>query len=272
MPENPAQRGHKKVHYRTIWLSDIHLGTRGCKAGFLLDFLRSTESDHLYLVGDIIDGWSLRRTWYWDQNHNDVVQKILRKARKGTTVIYVPGNHDEFARQYVDLMFGGIEVRNHVIHELADGRRLLTLHGDEFDGVVRYARWLAILGDLAYRAALALNHWVNGIRRRLGYPYWSLSACLKHKVRNAVQFIDNYEHLVAREAGLHEVDGVVCGHIHKAELRHIDGILYCNDGDWVESCTALVETLEGNLEILHWTDAGNTVLFSSATLQPAVAA
>ncbi len=249
-------------HYRAIWLSDIHLGTRGCKAGFLLDFLRSTESDYLYLVGDIIDGWALRRSWYWGQQHNDVVQKILRKARKGTRVVYIPGNHDEFARQYVDLMFGGIAIQEQTIHELEDGRRLLILHGDEFDGVVRYARWLAVLGDVAYQAALTLNHWLNGIRRRLGYPYWSLSAYLKHKVKNAVQFIDDFEHMIVHEARQRGVDGVVCGHIHKAELRMIDGILYCNDGDWVESCTALVETREGHLEILHWSDAGNTVLAS----------
>lgn len=271
MHENPAATVSATRHYRAIWLSDIHLGTRGCKADFLLDFLRHTESDRLYLVGDIIDGWSLRRSWYWDQQHNDVVQKIMRKARKGTQVIYIPGNHDEFARDYTGHMFGGIAVADHAIHELSDGRRLLVLHGDEFDGVVRHARWLAILGDLAYQAALALNHWLNGIRRRLGYSYWSLSACLKHKVKNAVQFIDDFEHMIAREARLHAVDGVVCGHIHKAELRDIDGILYCNDGDWVESCTALVETREGRLEILHWTDAGNTVLFSSDVVQPAAA-
>ncbi len=259
-------------HYRAIWLSDIHLGTRGCKADFLLDFLRHTESDYLYLAGDIIDGWALRRSWYWDQKHNDVLQKIMRKARRGTRVIYIPGNHDEFARGYTGHLFGGIAVVEHAVHELDDGRRLLVLHGDEFDGVVRHARWLAILGDLAYKAALALNHWLHGIRRRMGYPYWSLSAYLKHRVKNAVQFIDDFEHLVAREARLHGVDGVVCGHIHKAGLREIDGLLYCNDGDWVESCTALVETRDGRLEILHWTDAGNRVLASSNVPQPAAAA
>lgn len=204
--------------YRTIWLSDINLGTRGCKAAVLPDFLRSTESDTRYLVGDIIDGWSLRRSWYWDQHHNDVFQKIMRKARKGTHVIYIPGNHDEFARDYVDHMFGGIAVRDQAIHELDDGRRLLVLHGDEFDGVIRYAKWLAVLGDLACQDALALNHWLNGIRRRPGHPYWSLSACLKRKVKNAVHFIDNHEHAIAREARLREIDGVVCGHIHKAQL------------------------------------------------------
>lgn len=249
--------------YRTIWISDVHLGTRGCKTEFLLDFLRHNESEFLYLVGDIIDGWSLRRSWFWDQKHNDVIQKVLRKARKGTRVVYIPGNHDEFAREFLGMTFGGISVEKHAIHTLLDGRRLLVTHGDEFDNVVRYARWLAITGDLAYKAALALNHWFNKVRRRLGYPYWSLSAYLKHRVKNAVQFIADYESMVVHEAAIHKVDGVVCGHIHKAELTEIDGRLYCNDGDWVESCTALVETQEGKLEILHWTDASNVI-----TLEP----
>ena len=240
------------VRYRTIWISDIHLGTRGCKAEFLLSFLRATESEHLFLVGDIVDGWRLRRSWYWPQAHNDVVQKLLRKARKGTRVIYVPGNHDEALRDYVDNHFGGVEVVRDWVHTMADGRRFLVLHGDEFDGVVRYARWLAFLGDHAYTFALSLNHWFNAVRRRLGYPYWSLSAYLKDKVKNAVEFISRFENAVADEARRRGVDGVVCGHIHKAEIRDIEGITYCNDGDWVESCTALVETLEGKLEIVHW--------------------
>jgi UDP-2,3-diacylglucosamine pyrophosphatase LpxH len=257
--------------HRAIWLSDIHLGTRGCKADFLLDFLRCNDCEYLYLVGDIIDGWQLRRSWFWDQAHNDVVQKILRKARKGTQVIYVPGNHDEFARGYVNNMFGGITVKPDAIHEMRDGRRLLVIHGDEFDGVVRYAKWLAMLGDVAYQLVLSLNHWFNKIRRQFGYPYWSLSAYLKHKVKNAVQFIDDFESMVAREAVLRGVDGIVCGHIHKAELKYINGVLYCNDGDWVESCTALVETLHGSLEILHWTDAGCTVVNAEQETTPAAA-
>jgi UDP-2,3-diacylglucosamine pyrophosphatase LpxH len=238
--------------YRAIWISDVHLGTRGCKAEFLLDFLKSTESDTLYLVGDIVDGWRLRKSWYWPQAHNDVVQKLLRKARKGTRVIYVPGNHDEFARQYLDHSFGGIEVQEQAVHVTATGQRLLVLHGDAFDGVVTYAKWLARLGDSAYTAALAINTWVNAARRRLNLPYWSLSAYLKHKVKNAVQFMDDYERTVADEARRQGVDGVVCGHIHHAELRVLDGVLYANDGDWVESCTALVEHPDGQLEILSW--------------------
>jgi UDP-2,3-diacylglucosamine pyrophosphatase LpxH len=240
--------------YRTIWISDVHLGTRGCKADFLLDFLKYTESETLYLVGDIVDGWRLRRSWYWAQSHNDVIQKILRKARKGTKVFYIPGNHDEALRDYDGIVLGGITVCSHHIHETADGKRLLIIHGDQFDGIVQYAKWLARLGDSAYTVCLVLNHWFNHLRRRVGYPYWSLSAYLKSRVKNAVEYISNYEQAIAREARRRGADGVVCGHIHQADLRVIDGILYCNDGDWVESCTALVENPAGRLEILHWTE------------------
>ncbi len=240
------------TQYRTIWLSDIHLGTRGCKADFLLDFLRCHESETLYLVGDIIDGWRLRRSWYWAQSHNDVVQKILRKARKGTRVVYIPGNHDEWLRDYTGLEVGGIAVEDEAIHVTVDGKRLLVIHGDAFDGVVRYARWLALLGDWAYNLVLALNHHFNHVRRKFGYPYWSLSAYLKGKVKNAVEYIGNFAAAVADEARRRGLDGVVCGHIHKAEIRSDGDILYCNDGDWVESCTALVEHWNGRLEIIDW--------------------
>ncbi len=256
--------------YRAIWISDLHLGTRGCKADFLLDFLRHTESDYLYLVGDIIDCWRLRRAWYWAQSHNDVVQKVLRKARKGTRVIYVPGNHDEPLRDYTDMQFGGITVLAEAVHELADGRRFLILHGDAFDGIVRYARWLALLGDHAYHLMLTLNHWYNLARRRMGYPYWSLSAWLKQRVKNAVEYIGNFEHAVAEEARSRGVDGVICGHIHKAEMRQIGTITYCNDGDWVESCTALVEHRDGRLEIIDW-PATRKLSFLAPTAQPAIA-
>jgi UDP-2,3-diacylglucosamine pyrophosphatase LpxH len=241
-------------HYRTIWISDVHLGTRGCKADYLLDFLKNTESDTLYLVGDMIDGWRLKRAWYWPQQHNDVVQKLLRKARKGTRVLYIPGNHDEFARDYDEHSFGDVVVAQQAVHVTADGKRLLVLHGDAFDGVVKYAKWLAHLGDGAYTFALWLNHWLNIIRRRLGLSYWSLSAYLKHKVKNAVQYIANFEQTMAEEARKQGVDGVVCGHIHHAEMRDLGGTLYCNDGDWVESCTALVEHTDGRLEIIAWLD------------------
>jgi UDP-2,3-diacylglucosamine pyrophosphatase LpxH len=243
---------HAVVHYRTIWISDIHLGTSGCQARHLLDFLRHTESDRLYLVGDIIDGWALKRSWYWQQAHNDVVQKILRKARKGTHVTYIAGNHDEAIRQFIGLAFGGIDIQEEVIHTTADGRRLLVLHGDLFDGVIQCARWLAVVGDQLYTFTLHLNRWFNMVRARMGLGYWSLSQYLKHKVKKAVNFVSQFEEAVAREARERGLDGVVCGHIHKAELREIGGILYANDGDWVESLTALVEHPDGRLEIVTW--------------------
>ncbi len=242
------------TRYRTIWISDIHLGTRGCNAEALLDFLKFTDSEYLYLVGDIIDGWRLRKSWYWAQSHNDVIQKLLRKTRKGTKVIYVPGNHDEALRDYVDLQFGGITMATDAIHVTADGKRLLVLHGDEYDGVVRHARWLAVLGDWAYNFMLPINYWFNLARRRFGYPYWSLSAYLKNKVKNAVEYVSRFEAAVAEGAARRGVDGVVCGHVHKAEIRRMGDVLYCNDGDWVESCTALVEHFDGRLEILHWAE------------------
>lgn len=242
------------TRYRTVFISDVHLGTRGCKAEFLLDFLREVECDTLYLVGDIIDGWRLRRGWYWPQAHNDVVQKLLRKARKGTKVYFIPGNHDEFARSYTDNDFGSVTLLPEAVHETADGRRFLVIHGDAFDGVVLYAKWLALLGDWAYTLALTLNHWFNVVRRTFGLPYWSLSKYLKHKVKNAVSFIARYEEAMIEEARRRGFDGVVCGHIHHAEIRDIDGVLYCNDGDWVESCTALVEHADGRLEIVDWTE------------------
>lgn len=239
-------------HYRAIWISDVHLGTRGCKAEFLLDFLRHNESEYLYLVGDMIDGWRLKRSWYWTQAHNDVIQKLLRKARKGTKVYYIPGNHDDWLRDYTQIQMGGVWLVDEAIHVTADGRRMLIIHGDAFDGVVRYARWIALLGDWAYDNVLKLNHHYNVIRRKLGYPYWSLSAYLKSKVKNAVSYISNFESAVAAEAQRRGTDGVICGHIHKAEIREISGILYCNDGDWVESCTALVEQFDGRFELVEW--------------------
>ncbi len=236
--------------YRTIFISDTHLGTRGCKAEFLLDFLRHTESDPLYLVGDVIDGWALRKGFYWPQAHNDIVQKVLRKARKGTRVIFVPGNHDEFARRYAQHNFGGIEVEQEWIHTLADGRRLWVTHGDLFDGVIQCAKWLAHVGDWAYEFTLRLNSRLNSLRARLGLPYWSLSRFLKLKVKRAVSYVGQFEEAVAREARQRGVDGVVCGHIHHAEMRMVNGVLYCNDGDWVESLTALVEYGDGRLAII----------------------
>lgn len=240
--------------YRTIWISDVHLGTKACKAEYLLDFLKKTECDTLYLVGDIVDGWRLKRSWYWPQAHNDVVQKLLRKARKGTKVIFLPGNHDEFGRQFVGQQFGGIDVVDEIIHETADGRRLLVIHGDQFDVVVKYAKWLAHIGDKAYVLLLAANNWLNLGRRRMGFSYWSLSAYMKQRAKRAVEFIGRFQVALSEEARRRDLDGVVCGHIHTAEFKDMNGLVYCNDGDWVESCTALVEHDSGELEILYWAE------------------
>ena len=257
-PMPPADPAHdeapRSLSVRTAFISDVHLGTPGCQAEALLDFLRAVECERLYLVGDIIDGWQLRRRWYWPQAHNDVVQKLLRKARKGTQVILVPGNHDEFARRYLGHNFGGVEVVEDCIHRTADGRRLWVMHGDLFDGVVQYAKWLAYVGDSLYEMLLKLNRHLNSWRARLGLPYWSLSKYLKLKVKRAVSFISDFELAVVREARKRGVDGVVCGHIHHAELRSIDGLLYANDGDWVESLTALVEHHDGRLELIDWAE------------------
>jgi UDP-2,3-diacylglucosamine pyrophosphatase LpxH len=245
---------------RTIFLSDVHLGTRGCQAHLLLDFLRHHDAETIYLVGDIVDGWRLQRAWYWPQEHNDVVQKLLRKARKGARVVYVPGNHDEFLRDYLGTHFGGVEVVDSIIHETADGRRLLVIHGDQFDIVVRHAKWLAFLGDWAYTAALGVNTWLNVGRRKIGLTYWSLSAWAKLKVKNAVSFIGKFEDALTAEARRRAVDGVVCGHIHHAALRDIAGVSYVNTGDWVESCTAVVESHDGTLELVYWASSSQSLV------------
>ncbi|MGY2049959.1 UDP-2,3-diacylglucosamine diphosphatase [Methylobacterium sp. JK268] len=242
------------LRVRSLFLSDLHLGTKGCQAELLLDFLREVDSDEIYLVGDIVDGWKLKSGWYWPQAHNDVVQKLLRKVRKGSRLIYVPGNHDEFLRDFLDLHFGGIEVHDQILHEGADGKRYLVIHGDQFDLVVRHAKWLALLGDGAYTAALFVNTHLNWVRRRLGLTYWSLSAWAKLKVKNAVNFISRFEELLAAEAKRVGADGVICGHIHHAANREIDGLRYLNTGDWVESCTAIVEHYDGRMEVIRFAE------------------
>ena len=241
-------------NYKTIFISDIHLGSKACQAELLLDFLKHNDSEKLYLVGDIVDGWRLKRKWYWPQSHNDVVQKILRKARKNTEIIYVPGNHDEGLRRYIGTHFGGIEVRPTDIYEAVNGDKYLVLHGDSFDNVMLYARWLAYVGDHAYDLVLRLNTVFNGLRRLMGLRYWSLSSYLKIKVKNAVQFISEFERVLANEAQKAGVQGVICGHIHHAEMRKYGDIIYMNDGDWVESCSALVEHFDGTWEIIFWAD------------------
>jgi UDP-2,3-diacylglucosamine pyrophosphatase LpxH len=250
--DDPSDTSPTRLRVRTVWISDLHLGTPGCQATVLLEFLREVECETLFLVGDIIDGWQLKRQWYWPQAHNDVVQKLLRKARKGTKVIFVPGNHDEFARKYVQHNFGGVDVAAEWIHETADGRKLWVVHGDLFDGVIQCAKWLAYVGDWAYELTLRFNSHLNSLRARMGLPYWSLSRYLKLKVKRAVSYVSDFEVAVAREARRRGLQGVVCGHIHHAEMRDIDGVLYANDGDWVESLTALVEHGDGRLEIIDW--------------------
>ncbi|WP_287799283.1 UDP-2,3-diacylglucosamine diphosphatase [Acidiphilium sp.] len=242
------------IRYRSVFISDIHLGTRGSRADFLADFLRRTSAEHIYLVGDIIDGWRLRRGWYWDRHHDDVINLLLRHARAGTKITYVPGNHDELVRRYLHLglEIAGIRFADEAEHVTAAGERLLVIHGDQFDSVVRYARLLAVLGDWAYTGALVLNRWFNIARARFGYPYWSLSAYLKRQVKEAVKAIDRFEVALAAEASARGFDGVVCGHIHHPEMRMVNGVRYINDGDWVESCTALVEHHDGRLELLDW--------------------
>ena len=241
-------------NYKTIFISDIHLGSKACQAELLLDFLKHNDAEKLYLVGDIVDGWRLKRKWYWPQSHNDVVQKILRKARKGTEIIYVPGNHDEGLRRYIGTHFGGIEVRPTDIYQAVNGDKYLVLHGDSFDNVMLYARWLAYVGDHAYDLVLKLNTVFNGLRRLMGLRYWSLSSYLKIKVKNAVQFISEFERVLAQEAQKAGVQGVICGHIHHAEIKQYADVIYMNDGDWVESCTALVEHFDGTWEIVFWAD------------------
>jgi UDP-2,3-diacylglucosamine pyrophosphatase LpxH len=242
----------ERPRFRAIFISDLHIGTPGFQADALLDFLKHHPSDMLYLVGDIVDGWQLRRRWFWPQSHNDVVQKLLRRARKGCRVIYVPGNHDEFARHFVGHAFGGVEVLHDASHTTAAGLKLWVVHGDHFDGVVQCAKWLAYVGDWLYELTLKFNRHLNSLRARMGLDYWSLSAYLKLKVKKAVNFISDFEVAVAQEAQRRGFDGVVCGHIHHAEIRMVNGVVYCNDGDWVESRTALVEHLNGQLEIIHW--------------------
>ncbi|WP_336959169.1 UDP-2,3-diacylglucosamine diphosphatase [Sphingobium aquiterrae] len=250
----PERTSGSRRRFRTIWISDIHLGTRGCNAAMLTDFLDSVDSETIYLVGDIIDGWRLKKRFYWPAAHNDIVWRIMKRAKRGTRVVYIPGNHDEMFRQFTGLNFGGVEIRRKAIHETADGRKLLVLHGDEFDTIMLAHRWLAFVGDAAYSIMMRLNIVVNAVRQRMNLPYWSLSKMAKHKVKNAVAFISKFEEVVAHEAGTRGVDGVVCGHIHTAEIREIAGIAYYNDGDWVEGCTALVEHFDGRMEVLHWAE------------------
>ncbi len=238
---------------RSIFLSDIHLGTRACQAGRLLEFLREYPAEHVYLVGDIVDFWAMARGIFWTSEHNTVLQKVLRRARHGERVIFIPGNHDEALREYAGTVFGDIEVHAEYVHQMADGRRFLLVHGDEFDQVTRYHRWVAVLGDMAYNWLVRVNTILSWCRRRLGRAgYWSLAGYAKRKVKTAMQFINDFENSVIHAVRQRGLDGVICGHIHAAALREVGGLTYANCGDWVDSCTALVEHDDGRLEIVEW--------------------
>src|SRR5438034_5369098 len=250
---------------RAVWISDVHLGTRGANAGALLDFLREYEFETLYVVGDLIDIWQLRRGIYWPQQHNDVIQKILRKSRKGTRIVYIPGNHDDLLAKFYGA-YGNITVQKHAIHRLADGRRMLVIHGHELDTVVQNVKWLAFAGDLGYQFLLSLNPFINFVRRRFGLGYWSLSAYAKRRVKDAVSFIGKFEATVAHYAERYDVDAVLCGHIHSAAIREFGKVTYYNCGDWVESCTALVEGNDGMISLINY----HSLSASGRTVTPTI--
>jgi UDP-2,3-diacylglucosamine pyrophosphatase LpxH len=260
-------KNKNKLKVRSVFISDVHLGFRGCQADALLHFLHSVETEYLFLVGDIVDFWSLSKSSHWPQQHTNVVRSILGKAKHNTRVIYIPGNHDDVMRDWVGHCFGNVEVHQDFIHTTAAGKKLLVMHGDEFDLVVRHSRFLAKLGSVAYDFLLEMNQHVNRVRRRFNRSYWSLAAYVKKRVKNAVDYIGNFEAALAHEARERDVDGVVCGHIHHAEIRNINGIMYCNDGDWVESCTTLVEHKDGELELLHWAERYEASLAPVVELQ-----
>lgn len=249
-----------KAHYPAIWISDIHLGYRQCKAEFLLDFLKTVSCDRLYLVGDVIDMWAMKRSFYWPKSHYEVLKKLIKIAQKGKTqVIYIPGNHDEPNRDLVGNTLLGVEIHREFIHETSTGRRFLLCHGDEFENAIRHSRLNQIIGDISYDLLLWINRWGNQVRSWFGKPYWSLATYIKNRVDKARKTIEIYEEEAASEARKRGLDGVICGHIHQPEIRKIDGVLYCNDGDWTESCTALIEDDEGWLELLHWSEARQSI-------------
>lgn len=241
-----------KLKYHAVWISDVHIGTRDAKLEYLLDFLRNTEFKTLYLVGDIIDIWKMRTGWHWSSLNAQLFQLLTERARQGSSIIYIPGNHDEVFRDYCDREIYGIRLQRQAVHHGLDGRKFLITHGDEFDCIVLYNKWLAHLGSFAYNNLLKINHHYNKLRLLLGFDYWSLSAYLKFKVKSAVNFIGDFEKTLAAEARRRGLDGVICGHIHHATQTEIDGIFYANSGDWVESCSAVVERYDGQFQIIHW--------------------
>ena len=261
MPRSESARdpdGPPASRFRSLFLSDLHLGARHCQAELLVDFLESHEAEELYLVGDIVDGWRLKRAWYWPKAHNDVMQAILRKASLGVRVVYIPGNHDEFVRKFVGRQIRNVEVLEKAIHVTAAGRRYLVTHGDQFDVVIQNAKWMAYLGDRFYEAALTSNTWLNLVRSRLGLDYWSLGAFAKRHVKSFVNIVGQFETVVAQDIQRRGLDGVICGHIHHPVSRRMNGVHYVNTGDWVESCSAVAESSDGSLEVIRWTDRART--------------
>jgi len=250
-----GSRKRELIRLRSAFISDVHLGTKDCLAQELLQFLAAIEVEYLFLVGDIIDLSAMRRSFHWPQVHSDVLRAILGKARDGVKVIYIPGNHDEAMREFSGSVFGNLAVRRRYVHACADGREMLVMHGDEFDTAVKCSGWLGRLGNFAYEAAMRCNRGVNGCRRAVGLPYWSFASYLKLRLRHAVRYVQAFEQVAARAAAQRNLDGIVCGHIHRAAIREIDGVLYCNDGDWVESGTALIEELNGQLSVWSWAEA-----------------
>ncbi|RJE77274.1 UDP-2,3-diacylglucosamine hydrolase [Pseudoalteromonas citrea] len=244
----------KTTYYPSIWISDLHLGYKDCKADYLLDFLNRTDCDVLYLVGDIVDLWSMKRQFYWEPSHYKVLECIQAKAESGTRVIYIPGNHDETFRHYVGRSLFNVEVHRTFIHTTSAGKRFLLVHGDDFDSATRYNKLISIAGDAGYDFLLFLNRWTNRIRRIYGGHYWSLASWIKNRVHKAREAIAAFEAAAIHEAKKQGVDGIICGHIHQPALKVSDGIVYCNDGDWIENCTALVENKDGRIELLHWSD------------------
>jgi len=264
--ENTAQHKKPSLKVRSVFISDVHLGTRECSAEYLLDFLHSVECENLYLVGDIVDLWSLTRTLYWPQSHTNVVRTILGKAKHGTRVIYIPGNHDMTLREYVGMQFGNVQLQREAIHHTADGRKFWVLHGDDFDNVIKASPWLEFVGNRLYDFILWLNRNVNSVRRLFGYPYWSVATFLKSQMADAMKYIHNFERALASEARKRGVDGVICGHIHRAEVTQHEDVLYCNDGDWVESCTTLIEDHSGKLSLLRWTENREVILDATRSM------
>lgn len=244
----------RPLKFRSVWISDVHLGSRACKAEYVLDFLLSVQTEHLYLVGDIVDMLAMRRGLYWPQKHNNVIRAILGKAKHDTKVVFVPGNHDEPIREHVGHEFGNVDIQRTAVHETLDGRKLLVMHGDEFDGMLQCPRLMAWMGSMSYELLLLLNRAYSAWRRFVNKPYWSLSSFIKSKVGNANKHVQTFETVVSDYARKRGMDGVVCGHIHKPALRDDGDFVYCNDGDWVEHCSALVERLDGTLSLIHWSD------------------